>query len=112
MRRSTLFPVIAVLAVGGVSSCRQEDPELTSLGARRNEQQVELDLLKAQLSRLQAEVKAMPADPAPKLEAVARQLAALQAEIPRLDAEATVLGSRRRALQEELDAYRTKYPAP
>lgn len=86
-------------------SCKQ-DPELVE---KRAKQKAEIARLSGELSDMQDKINQMPPDVTEQLTEVRKQAETQAAEVTRLEAEVAALTKRKRAVQEEFDAYRVKY---
>ncbi|MEO7340409.1 MAG: hypothetical protein ABI073_05990 [Luteolibacter sp.] len=98
------YPLFALFILT-FASC-SEDPKLVE---KREQQKAEITRLKGDLALVEEKLKNLPPDVSADL-ASAKEVSEKQnAETARLESEVAALGARKRSLQNEFDAYRSKY---
>lgn len=96
---------LALLVALSCASC-SDDPKLVE---KREKQKAEISRLRGELALIDEKLKNLPPDVSSDL-ADAKQLSEKQtAEVAGLESEVAALETRKRALQDEFDAYRIKY---
>lgn len=102
-----LYPgPLAVLFALSCVSC-SEDPKLVK---KRDEQKAEIAKLKGEIALIDEKLKSLPTDVTTQM-AEAKELSAkLSPEVSALEREMTGLEARKRALNNEIAAYKLKYP--
>jgi len=98
------YPLVVLLALS-CAAC-SDDPKLVE---KREKQKAEISRLKGELALIDEKLQSLPPDVTADL-AEAKQLSEKQsAEVAGLETELAALETRKRALQNEFDAYRVKY---
>ncbi len=96
---------LAILFALALTSCG-DDPVMVE---KREKQRTEIIKLKGELALIDERIKVMPPDVTEEL-TIAKQVAAKNAaEVAELETEIAALEARKRAVQDEFDAYRIRY---
>lgn len=103
----TLIRSIAALSVSTCLVSCGEDPELLR---KSREQQTEVVKLRSELALMEEKLRNLPPDKSEDLTTAKKQAEAQTAEITALEAEISNLDTRRKALEDEFNSYKRKYP--
>jgi hypothetical protein len=104
IKRPSIFLILPAIALCCVSC--GDDPKLVE---KREKQKAEIARLKGELALIEEKLKDLPPDVTTELAQARKRAEEQTAEVAKLEAEVTELGSRKRSLQKEFDAYRAKY---
>lgn len=98
------YSLVALLALA-LASCG-EDPKLVE---KREKQRAEITKLKGEVALIEEKLKNLPPDVSSDLAEAKAASEKQNAEVAALESEVAALDARKRSLQGEFDAYRTKY---
>jgi peptidoglycan hydrolase CwlO-like protein len=102
-----LFPRLLSLSACLILSSCGDDPELVK---KREQQKAEIARLEGEVALLTEKLESLPPDRSNELADIKIKAESQAAEMEKLDAEIVGLEAKKRALENEFDAYKKKYP--